>query len=150
MSPARMESFFISFSTPTMRRRLSAREMAMCIRFSYRSDTSRMSVTITAGRSRPLNRRKVSQMMFSPALESVARTIGYPPISLLWVMPSFEPLPRRDSTAISLRLRPPLRNRLISFPIYLRSFPSELVTIRITSFFSPFRRILRSGSHCPV
>ncbi len=35
---ARIGSFFISVSTPTMRRRFSALETAMCIRFSYRSD----------------------------------------------------------------------------------------------------------------
>ena len=83
MSPARMESFLISVSTPTIRRRLKARETAMCIRFLYRSDTSRRSVTITAGLSKPLNRRKVSQIIFSSALGSVASTIGWPPISFL-------------------------------------------------------------------
>ena len=51
-------SFRISLSTPTIRRRLNARDTAICIRFSYRFESSRRSVTISAGRSNPLKRGK--------------------------------------------------------------------------------------------
>ena len=63
-------SFLISLSTPTLRNRLLARKTAMCILISYRPDTSLRSAPITADRSKTLNRRNVSQMIWESASRS--------------------------------------------------------------------------------